>query len=372
MKNQFESVASNGGHLPVEFLRKRKMLLFLPVLVLPLLTFAFWKLGGGSGGPKQTGTPPQGINTDLPGADLKNQKPEGKLDIYERRKQETVTDAVDAFSALRFDTARHTGLTTGSSPNPGASAAEANETAIRQRLAQINQEIGRPSPPLASPVHQAQVYPDNNNLDRMEKLVRGRAGQQQQDPEMQQLNAMLEKIIDIQHPERRDTSLGMQVKPRLDSLYKAFRAVIAENQKVTGGSTVKLRLIDTLITSRQIIPKGQLLYGVCQLTNQRLILNIGTIRLGTSILPVNLSVYDLDAMPGINAPEAIVTDAIRGGTGNALQSIGLMGIDQTVTAQLAGASLEAAKGLLGKKIKPVKVRLKAGYLVLLRDNEARR
>ena len=189
---------------------------------------------------------------------------------------------------------------------------------------------------------------------------------------MRQLNVMLEKIMDIQHPERINSQLQQQSKSGPDSLYKASRAIIAENQKVSQGSTVKLRLLDTLTIDNQIIPKGQNIYGICQVANQRLFLNIKTIRLGTSILPVDLSVYDLDAMPGINAPEAITTDAIRNGSNNAVQSLQLMSMDQSITTQLAGAGVEAAKGLFGKKIKRIKVKLKAGYQILLRNNQAKR
>lgn len=205
----------------------------------------------------------------------------------------------------------------------------------------------------------------------MEKLVKSHSNQTREDPEMRQLNAMLEKIMDIQHPERVNSQLQQQPKPEPDSLYKAFRAIVAENQKVSQGSTVKLRLLDTLILDNQIIPKGHFIYGICQVSNQRLILNIKTIRLGTSILPVDLSVYDMDAMAGINAPEAITTDAIRNGSNNAVQGLQLMSMDRSVTTQLAGASVEAAKGLLGRKIKRIKVKLKAGYQVLLRNNQAK-
>jgi len=98
-------------------------------------------------------------------------------------------------------------------------------------------------------------------------------------------------------------------------------------------------------------------------------LNIKTIRLGTSILPVDLSVYDMDAMPGIRAPEAVTEDAMRSGTDNAVQSMELMSMDQTLATQAAGAGVEAAKTLFSKKVKRIKVKLKAGYPVLLRNNQ---
>jgi hypothetical protein len=373
MKNQFESTPSKGERLSGEFLRKRKLLLFIPLLVLPFLTLAFWRLGSGTGYPKQKVAENPGINTSLPGPDLKNDKPQDKLGVYEQHKRHlAMANGDNAFAALGFDTAVHTNITLNNNTISGSSSAEANERVIHQRLAQIRQEIAKPTPSLVNPVNQTPAYSRSTNLDRMEKLVKSQNNQTSEDPEMRQLNAMLEKIIDIQHPERVNNQLQQQQpKPESDSVYKASRAIIAENQKVSQGSTVKLRIMDTLVIDNQIIPKGQFIYGICQVANQRLILNIKTIRLGTSILPVDLSVYDLDAMPGINAPEAITTNAIRSGSNNAVQSLQLTSMDQSITTQLAGAGVEAAKGLFGKKIKRIRVRLKGGYQVLLRNNQAK-
>ena len=86
-------------------------------------------------------------------------------------------------------------------------------------------------------------------------------------------------------------------------------------------------------------------------------------------MPVDLSVYDMDAMAGIRAPDAITEDAMRSGTDNAIQSMQLMSMDQSLATQAAGAGVEAAKTLFGKKVKHIKVTLKDGYPVLLRNNQ---
>lgn len=64
-----------------------------------------------------------------------------------------------------------------------------------------------------------------------------------------------------------------------------------------------LRLLDSIVLNGQTIPKGHLIYGICDLVNQRLILDIKNIRIGNSIVPVDLSVFDMDGMKGINVPE---------------------------------------------------------------------
>lgn len=367
MKSEFENPSLYGDREAGQYFRKRKLLLFLPLLVLPLLTLALWLSGRNS--KVQLITNP-GINTVLPGADLSRDQPKDKLGIYEQHRQEAAkTNTEGAFAALRFDTTGRTGANQPGNTYPATHSAEANENLIRKRLALINHEIAKPEPAAPTTLSAMGTSKQTQDLDRMEKLSRSRAAQAGEDPEMKQLNGMLEKIMEIQHPERVSSESNQQPKTEPDSLYKAFRAVVSGDQKVTEGSQIKLCLLDTLFIDKQVIPKGQFLFGVCQLTNQRLLLNIKTIRLGSSILPVDLSVYDLDAMPGINAPEAITGEAIRSGSDNALQRLQLMGLDQSVPTQLARAGMEAAKGLLGKKVKRVKVRLKAGYPVLLRNNQ---
>ena len=68
------------------------------------------------------------------------------------------------------------------------------------------------------------------------------------------------------------------------------------------GGIVKLRLNDTIRVKGMLIPKGQLFFCNASITNQRLLLEIKNIRLGNAIIPVNLVVYSLDGLPGMNAP----------------------------------------------------------------------
>ena len=115
-----------------------------------------------------------------------------------------------------------------------------------------------------------------------------------------------------------------------------------------------------------MIPKGQLLFGNAQITNQRLLLTIKDIRLGNNIIPVDFMVYSLDGLPGINAPDAELAGAAGNGADNALQSMQFLSMDQNLGTQAAAGGIEAAKTLFGKKVRRVKVKLKGGYPLLLR------
>ncbi len=65
--------------------RKRKMMLVLPLLVIPFLTMAFWALGGGKGNSQPISVSiNQGLNPKLPDANLKEEKLLDKLGFYDK------------------------------------------------------------------------------------------------------------------------------------------------------------------------------------------------------------------------------------------------------------------------------------------------
>lgn len=84
---------------------------------------------------------------------------------------------------------------------------------------------------------------------------------------------------------------------------------------------------------------------------------------------MQLSVYDMDGMDGIYIPGAITRDVAKQSADRAIQGIGLTTLDPSLGAQAASAGIEAARDLISKKVKLVKVTVKAGYQVLLRDEK---
>jgi hypothetical protein len=349
--------------------RKRKMLLVLPLLLLPFLALAFYALGGGKGnlanGNQQIS---KGLNTTLPGAQLQHEKAQDKMALYDKAMRDSASaksrSSNNAFAALGWDTARS------AQPNKSipAISAQTNETKINQKLAEINRQISQPEPVTHYPNNYSSANSASPDLDRMEKLIKSKERENTPDPEMKQLNTMLDKIMQIQNPGlAKEKQTDKPVSK--DSAFKAIPAMIDGNQKVMNGGVVKLRLQDTIRINGVTFPKGQSLSGSCTVTNQRLLLDIKNIRLGTSILPVNLTVFSLDGMQGINAPEAELGGAAGNGANGALENMEFLSMDQSVSTQAATAGINAAKGLLGKKVKRIRVKLKGGITVLLRNNK---
>ena len=63
-------------------LRRRKLLMILPIVVIPFITLLFWALGGGKPNNARTQPLQKGFNMNLPGAYLKEDKALDKMSYY--------------------------------------------------------------------------------------------------------------------------------------------------------------------------------------------------------------------------------------------------------------------------------------------------
>ncbi len=244
---------------------------------------------------------------------------------------------------------------------------------------------------------------NNQNVDRLEHMMQtmkepaGNGG----DSEMIAINNMLEKVMDIQHPERlnekykqkaveqkglvyamnasNESNKGFYGETNMDgnessvnvdanNQAHAIEAVVHETQTLVNGATVKLRLLTDVTINGTVIPKDNFIYGTASLTGERLTISINSIRYQNLLLPVAMAVYDMDGMDGIYIPGAITRDVAKQSTDNALQSIALNSLDPSIGTQAASAGIQTAKTLISKKVKLVRVTVKAGYHVLLKDN----
>lgn len=346
--------------------KKRKALLVLPLFALPLLALTFYALGGGRGVPQESVNQQAGINTELPDAKFGKEEPKDKMTLYDQADRDSATagkNLDDITKRLGFSDA----------------ADDVRTKAIEDRLEKIqsrmDEPVSRDYRVAASipPTREDRQLPEQSisaDIDRLEALMKNMQEEKTVDPETEQLNAMLQSILDIQHPERvKDRYRNPADTVYADSLFKAVRASIVDKQKAVQGATVRLRLEDSVTLNGYHIPKGHEIFATCRITNQRLLLDITNIRLGTSIIPVRLSVYGLDGMEGLYAPEAVLTETMNLGTDNALRGIGMYGLDQSIATQVAGAGIDAAKNVLSRRIRKIKVKLQPGRPVLLKNNQ---
>ncbi len=420
-----------------KFLQQRRFFTVLPLLVIPFLTLLFWALGGGKGiSAEAKGNEPTGLNLELPKAYFSNEDENwNKFALYEKAKRDSLkyqqakkndpyyqvdylTDA-SAIDGNQVDGSQKNQLNP--SLNKQDQSIDPNEEKVNRKLEQLYRELDNTS---NHSVKTTKVdYPtsinDNNqfstDIDRLEQMMLMMQESGAEDPEMQQLEKVLEKILDIQYPERVkqrmkeqslkdqaqafsvETNPGRVYNSSIDNDYmeaasasqftygrnafygleddpeetsnegNAIEAVIHDTQELVRGSTIKLRLLNDVYINNQLIPRGQFIFGTCNINNERLNISIGSIRSGNNLLPVSLGVYDLDGLPGIYVPGAITDDIARQTTNQTLQDLDFYSFDPSLSAQAANAGIQATKSLLSKKVKEVKVTVKAGYKVLLKD-----
>ncbi|UPZ36475.1 conjugative transposon protein TraM [Sphingobacterium sp. PCS056] len=415
-------------------IKKRKFLLMLPILVLPFLTAFFWALGGGRDGEVTKGEDAKqaGLNSMLPDANLKEDRVLDKMGYYDQAHKDSAKFEElmkndpnyqmyqDEIAGKPYDyfgnPQNYSGLNR--SLNGRGNFNNPNEENIYRKLAELNNEINRPAVP-GGDVSGLTTYRsaplsgysgvNSSDIDRLEQMM-GMMGQSGgEDQEITQLNGMLEKILDIQHPDRVQDKLKQKSQQKKGQVYpvrkvvngnnisllqavrntntgengfysldkssndsvdqNAIPAVIHDNQVLVNGSTVKLRLTEDVQINGVVIPKGNFLFGIASLNGERLGIGIDNIRYGNSIYPVELTVFDIDGLDGIYIPGAISRDVAKESADRSLQNIGLTSLDPSIGMQAAGFGIEAVKSLTSKKVKLVKVTVKAGYLVLLRDEK---
>ena len=145
-------------------------------------------------------------------------------------------------------------------------------------------------------------------------------------------------------------------------------------QTVTDGQTVRLRLLEPMAVDERIIPKNSIVVGSTKIQGERLCINITSIENDRMIIPVELSVFDTDGQDGIFIPNSMEVSAAKEIAANMGGSMGSsINISSDAKAQLAS---DLGKGLIqgtsqyiAKKMRTVKVHLKAGYQVLLYQKE---
>ena len=147
-------------------------------------------------------------------------------------------------------------------------------------------------------------------------------------------------------------------------------ACIYGAQSVTDGQAVRLRLLEPMAVADKIIPRNTVVVGAAKIQGERLDIEITSLEYGGTIIPVELTVYDTDGQPGIFIPNSLELNAVKEVAANMGGSLGSsINISTDAGAQLAS---DLGKGLIqgtsqyiAKKMRTVKVHLKAGYKVML-------
>lgn len=151
-------------------------------------------------------------------------------------------------------------------------------------------------------------------------------------------------------------------------------AVVAGNQSVIDGESVRLRTTEPMWVGNRLIPRNTTIVGSARVQGERLEIEVSSIECQGSIYDVELQVYDSDGQEGINIPGNMESDALHEIGANMGSTMGSsINISTNMGAQIAS---DVGRGLINgvsqyltKKMRTVKVHLKAGYRVMLHQSE---
>ncbi|HEX5555573.1 MAG TPA: conjugative transposon protein TraM [Chitinophagaceae bacterium] len=441
---QTKSITITPSHRTI---RQRKFFMALPVLVVPFLTLIFWALGGGTVGKAASSRPVKnGFDLQLPAAYVKDKPGLNKMSYYALAEKDTASfrkqQKRDAYyeslsypaSGREEDLVQDNAVASAPSGNESPEMSSGlgkpeipAETRVYQKLRQLNRLIDQPDTPSRFADVSAEnpgvpEQPANQSLpfnsapaDRMQQMMPHMQGATDEDTEMVQINRMLEKILDIQHPGRVEEELKQQSEKLNGPVFAvsarrekgdisfwgdaftnntdddaatkgeqtshfyalketdhpktahAIKAVIYGDQSIVNGATVKLSLSTDIYINDLRIPRDYFIYGLASLRRDRLQITITSIRYKDFLFPVNLSVYDLDGIKGIHIPGGLTRQAAKQSASQAMQTIRLQTLDPSIGAEAASAGISTVRNLLGKHIRVVRVTVKSGYRVLLKD-----
>ena len=323
--------------------------------------------------------------------------------------QEITADKRDAYAAQKdtvrvtTDTIPHVDSIPQSAEEPEPDMVEASDQAYQQVQASL-QDFYIPEDNSAAQVAELQARIDEleaqnamahqsqqpNEMELMEQsyklaaqyLGTGNGGQKavivdepEEDRKVMPVNQVNRNVVSSLNASTDNTrSFSTAVGTKLTNFKNTISACVATDQSVTDGQSVRLRTLEPMWIGNSLLPKNTSIVGVARLQSERLEIKIESIEALGCIMEVDLSVYDSDGQEGINIPNSMESDALHEIGANMGSTMGSsINLTTNAGAQLAS---DMGKGLingvsqyLNKKLRTVKVHLKSGYKIMLKQNE---
>lgn len=275
---------------------------------------------------------------------------------------------------------------------------------LRELEALLNQDVAVEKKSVDMSTHSIPTARDSEMLQLKELRGRMESNPLEPDPEMQQLEQLIDKLLLLQNP-RLEVSEGDvleeiipvsvtdlnegpidsdhlegvngffglgDMEQVVNSGKKAFRktiaASVAKSQEIFPGEAIEIQLDQDLFLESGIIPAGTLLFAQSSLSGSRLQLTVSGILQNNSLIPVSLKGYGMDGIPGIELGDVKGSAQWLKETGNSAQGFNINSYGMDWQSQLATSGVEATRSLLRSKTKLKKLEIKSGHPLLLVDS----
>lgn len=155
--------------------------------------------------------------------------------------------------------------------------------------------------------------------------------------------------------------------------HNSLRVCVDEDQTLTSGDRIRLRLTEAAYAGSVLLPAGELLFGTVSIAGQRMQVSVTGIEKDGTVLAVALDAYDLDGSKGLFVPDSAERTAAKEAAASVGTGLG-SGISfttnagQQVAMDLVRGALTGGTQYIASKLRQVKVKVKAGYQLLLVSN----
>lgn len=149
------------------------------------------------------------------------------------------------------------------------------------------------------------------------------------------------------------------------------KAAVYGDQTIVSGSAVRMRLLETLWVGGVEIPANTIFFGNAAVGSSRLKITVENVRYDKYISPVAFTIYDSDAIEGLNLPNNFKAEAARKMEQGLLQGVQLpISSIGTVTSEVTSAitaTTQVARQILNQSLSQIKVHLKANYNMYIKE-----
>ena len=374
--------------------KMRKYVIVFPAMIVSFLV-CMWLIFGNGFSKDDTDTSkanmelPEGDNPEMTGNKLKAMENQAAID--EKAKRDSLVQTLPPVTA---DSMVMTPVS--DKPSPIESSAQAYQDvqaslndffveqpaanvqmdALNERIAELEAQnaIAQQQPDqmemLERSYQLAAQYMGNGNMQQKPVVV----DEPKEERKIQPMNQVRRNVVSSLTASVSSDRLMTSVGKATTNFKNTVSAVVASDQSVTDGQMVKLRTTEPMRVGNSLIPKNTQIVGSARLQGERLEITIENIEALGYIMEVDISVYDSDGTEGINIPNSMEADALHEIGANMGSTMGSsINISTDAGAQIAS---DVGRGLINgvsqyltKKMRTVKVHLKAGYKVMLKQNE---
>ncbi len=172
-----------------------------------------------------------------------------------------------------------------------------------------------------------------------------------------------------------DSNFSTPTAPPEQPERNTIAAALHSDQTIIDGGAIKIRLMESMEVDGCTLPLGTTITGQGKISGERLDIKIEQIEHAGRVMHVQMVIIDTDGVEGIFVPNSMEVSALKEVVANMGSTLGSsitlteQSASDQVLSDLGKGAIQGVSKYAAKKIREVKVHLKAGYRVMLYQEE---